>query len=146
MKSKAPLVLMEQLVMLLVFALAAALCVQAFALSDRTSAWNAARDRAVLEAQNAAEALKGNDTDYFTGQGATGDSVSGWYLSYDAQWQPVRAQSGDDPAVAYHLMTFPEESRLDYLWCASVQVYTAEGDLLVSLPVAGQITEVMVYG
>lgn len=34
MRSKAPLVLMEQLVMVLVFALAAALCVQVFVLSD----------------------------------------------------------------------------------------------------------------
>lgn len=146
MRSKAPLVLMEQLVMLLVFALAAALCVQAFALSDRTSIRNAARDRAVLEAQNAAEALKGANTDYFTGMGAAGDSATGWYISYDAQWEPVRGQSSDDPAVAYHLMTFPEDSGLDYLWCASVQVYTAQGDLLVSLPVAGQITEVTAYG
>ena len=37
MKSKAPLALMEQMVMLLVFALAAALCLQAFVQSDRLS-------------------------------------------------------------------------------------------------------------
>lgn len=146
MKSKAPLILMEQLVMLLVFALAAALCVQAFALSDRTSLRNAARDRAVLEAQNAAEALKGGDLEYFSRMEASGDSATGWYISYDAQWEPVRAQSGDDPVVAYHLMTFPAESGLDYLWTASVQVYTTQGDLLVALPVAGQITEVTVHG
>lgn len=146
MRSKAPLVLMEQLVMLLVFALAAALCVQAFALSERTSARNAARDRAVLEAQNAAEALKGQDLAYFSRMEATGSSLDGWYISYDAQWEPVRARSGDDPAVAYHLMTFAQDSGLDDLWMASVQVYTAEGDLLISLPVAGQITEVTSYG
>ena len=34
MRSKAPLVMMEQMVMLLVFALAAALCLQAFVRSD----------------------------------------------------------------------------------------------------------------
>ena len=54
MRSKAPLALMEQLVMVLVFALAAALCVQVFVLSYQTSRRNEARDRAVLEAQNAA--------------------------------------------------------------------------------------------
>lgn len=145
MRSKAPLVLMEQLVMLLVFALAAALCVQAFALSERTSARNAARDRAILEAQNAAEALKGSDLEYFSRMGADGNGTDGWYISYDAQWEPIQAESAADPAVAYHLMTFAEDSGLDYLWSASVQVYTAEGDLLVSLPVAGQITEVTVY-
>ena len=58
MKSRAPLALMEQLVMVLVFALAAALCVQAFFASDRMSRQGEARDRAVLLAQNAAEYLK----------------------------------------------------------------------------------------
>ena len=37
MKSRAPLALMEQMVMLLVFALAAALCLQAFVRSDNIS-------------------------------------------------------------------------------------------------------------
>ena len=57
-RSKTPLALMEQMVMVLVFALAAALCVQVFVLSDRTSRYGEARDRALLEAQSAAEALK----------------------------------------------------------------------------------------
>ena len=52
MKSKAPLALMEQLVMVLVFALAAALCVQAFFASDRMSRQGEARDRAVLLADS----------------------------------------------------------------------------------------------
>lgn len=58
MKSKAPLALMEQLVMILVFALAAALCLQVFVFSDRVSAKNEQTDRAVLACQNAAELLK----------------------------------------------------------------------------------------
>lgn len=59
MKSKAPLALMEQLVMVLVFALAAALCVRGFVLSERISRRGEARDMAMIAAQNAAEALKG---------------------------------------------------------------------------------------
>ncbi|MCI9425675.1 MAG: hypothetical protein HFF30_08945, partial [Flavonifractor sp.] len=51
MRSKAPLVMMEQMVMLLVFALAAALCLQAFVRSDAQSKHSEARDRAVLQAQ-----------------------------------------------------------------------------------------------
>lgn len=47
MRSKAPLALMEQMVMVLVFALAAALCLQAFALADRISRQNAERDQAL---------------------------------------------------------------------------------------------------
>ena len=58
MKSRAPLVMMEQLVMVLVFALAAAVCVRIFALSDRLSLENETRDRAVTAVQNAAETLK----------------------------------------------------------------------------------------
>ena len=47
MRSKAPLAMMEQMVMLLVFALAAALCLQAFVKSDQLSQQGEVRDRAV---------------------------------------------------------------------------------------------------
>ena len=63
MKSKAPLSLMEQLVMLLVFALAAALCLQVFLLSGQMSLRGEARDRAVTQVQNAAEVLKATSGD-----------------------------------------------------------------------------------
>lgn len=58
MKNRASLVLMEQLVMILVFALAAALCLQAFAGADQISRETARRDQAVVLAQNGAETLK----------------------------------------------------------------------------------------
>ena len=58
MRSKAPLVLMEQLIMVLVFAVAAALCLRMFVGSDNLSRRYAATDRTVLEAQAAAEQLK----------------------------------------------------------------------------------------
>ena len=58
MKNKASLALMEQLVILLVFALCAALCLQAFVGADRIARENEARDEAVILAQNTAESLK----------------------------------------------------------------------------------------
>ena len=58
MRIKTPLVLMEQLVMVLVFAMAAAICLQVFSLSDRLSKENEARAEAALLAQNTAEELK----------------------------------------------------------------------------------------
>ena len=58
MKSKAPLALMEQMVMLLVFALAAALCLQAFVKSDEISNTGAARDRAAVLCQSVAEVIR----------------------------------------------------------------------------------------
>ena len=58
MKSKAPLVLMEQLIMVLVFALAAALCLQTFVLSEQISKKTKAGNRATIEAQNVAESME----------------------------------------------------------------------------------------
>ena len=62
MKSKAPLALMEQMVMLLVFALAAALCLQAFVQSDRLSRESEARDHAAVLCQSVAETIRHSDT------------------------------------------------------------------------------------
>lgn len=122
MRSKAPLALIEQTVMLLVFALAAALCVRIFVYADQTSRYHEARDRAVLEAQNAAEMLK-----------RFGGSVE---KSYDESWQPTEGEA------AYRLSTVYTDSGDTYLWTAEVSVSTAEGDVLFTLPVAGQRQEV----
>ena len=58
-RSKAPLTLMGQLLMVLFFALTAAICLQAFANSEAISQSSADRDAAALLAQNAAETVKG---------------------------------------------------------------------------------------
>lgn len=58
-RSKAPLTLMGQLLMVLFFALTAAICLQAFAKSELISQSSADRDAAALLAQNAAETVKG---------------------------------------------------------------------------------------
>lgn len=58
MKNKTALQLMEQLVMILVFALSAAICLQIFAKARAISTASAQQDHAVLLAQNAAEYLK----------------------------------------------------------------------------------------
>ena len=128
MRNKTFLVLMEQLVMILVFALAAALCLQAFAFARRTALRHEQRDRAVLEAQNAAEAMKSDWQEYcaaFSGDGT-------YALLYDTEWQPVREDA------AYILAITPLETESPYLWEAEVCVRTAAGDVLISLPVAGQ--------
>ena len=132
MRSKAPLAMMEQLVMVLVFALAAALCLQVFVLSDRTSRRNEARDRAVLAAQNAAEEVKSVRGDFAQAAELYGGTWNGqlWGRSYDADW----ARDGDD----YHVLVTPADSGDALLGAAEVTVYTAEGDLLFTLPVAWQ--------
>ena len=63
MKSKASLLLMEQLVMILVFALAAVLCLQVFLKAGEISDETARRDHAVILARNGAELLKATNGD-----------------------------------------------------------------------------------
>lgn len=58
MKNKTSLLLMELLIMLLVFALSAAICLQVFAKARAISTSAADLDSAVILAQNAAEVLK----------------------------------------------------------------------------------------
>ena len=89
MRSRSPLALMEQLIMLLVFALAAALCVQTFALSTHISQNAADRDRAMQLAQNAAEILKNHGGDMSSAQMNAVQHMGGqlsqgvWYILYD---------------------------------------------------------------
>lgn len=114
MRSKAPLVMMEQMVMLLVFALAAALCLQAFTKSDALSARNEARDRAVTLVQSSVETVRhcGGDTDQALRSAA--ELLECQYeeevlwANYDAEWNPcpdgvyhltVRADSGGVPGL-----------------------------------------------
>ena len=66
MKSKATLFLMEQLIMILVFALAAAVCIGVFAKTNAISEDIARRDEAMIIAQNAAEILKSTGDPEFT--------------------------------------------------------------------------------
>ena len=137
MRNKAPLAMMEQLVMVLVFALAAALCIQVFAFSDQTSRFNEARDRAVLEAQNAAEAFKSGNHEYFSSMNAQVNGNRGYILSYDADWNLLPAETAKESAV-YILTAYYTESTHKNLWTGEVTVSTADGQELICLPVAGQ--------
>lgn len=134
MKSKAPLALMEQIIMVLVFALAAGLCMQLFVFSGKMSRRNAARDRAALAAETAAEALKSADNDpaaALSGLGAVEENGS-LVIRYDAFWQPT-AENGE-----YVLTVTPEESGDPLLGKASVEVRTASSDSLIRLTAAWQ--------
>ena len=124
MKSKAPLVMMEQIVMVLVFALAAALCLQTVVLSSKISEMTAAQNRAMIEAQNAAEAMKSGDT--------VGETF------FDGNWQIIR----EEDSAEYRMKVFYTESGKLPVWQAEIVLTTAEGEELVRIPVAGQ-TEVI---
>ena len=64
MRGKSPLVIMELCVMLLVFAIAAALCLGCFALAENISSDAALRDRAGSMARNCAEAIIAGGGDF----------------------------------------------------------------------------------
>lgn len=136
MKSRAPLVMMEQLVMVLVFALAAAVCVRIFALSDRLSLENETRDRAVTAVQNAAETLKACRGDYGAASRLLGGTWDGtaWSISYDSGWSPL-AEAAEG---AFQVLAVPADSGQELLGTAEVTASTWEGTELYSLSVAWQ--------
>ena len=111
MKSRAPLSLMEQLIMLLVFALASAVCLRVFAYADSLSRTNEARDQAVLAVETCAETLKASHGDY----AAAADAVSGTLQDgtvlawYDDAFAPTEAA---DAAYTLTLTPVPAESPL----------------------------------
>lgn len=63
MKNKAFLSILEQLCMILIFAIACAICLRVFSLANEISKDRDSLDQAVIAAQNAAELLKSNKGD-----------------------------------------------------------------------------------
>ena len=110
MKSKTPLALMELMLMLLIFSVAAALCLQAFLWADRTSRTVVLQDEAVLLAQNTAERVKAGGGDF----------------AGNAESENCRAE------------ITVMDSGVNGLGTARVEVRDSEGNLLYSLPVSWQ--------
>ena len=164
MKSKAPLLLMEQMVMLLVFALAAALCLQAFVKSDGLSGDSQDRDRAVTLCQNAAEVVRhsgGNFNKAAETLGLEFGQGSTMFRYYDEDWEPLPFSEGPIPGGgegyepaqegAYLLTIHAVLDTPPGLGKASVCVSETEGKTLFELEVcwqeplpaaAGPVTEV----
>lgn len=125
MRQKSTLSLIEQTVMLLVFALAAVLCLQCFLWADETASELSQQDQALILAQNASEAVKASSGDLgraaeLCGGVATTDS---WVILYDENWAIT------DDMHTYTLRVQPQETSLPYLGRASVQVLRGETSL-----------------
>ena len=111
-KSKSHLALMEQAIMILVFAFAAAICVQAFQKADATSKELAARDRAVNYGQTVAETVKSVHGDLEAAAGILGgiaeeDKLLFWY---DIEWNRV---SKEDAAYELCIMVTETSAYLE---------------------------------
>lgn len=133
MKAKAPLAMIELCIMLLVFSLAAALCLRAFAWSGSVSRRTEAKDQALLHAQSAAEVLKSYHGDFSAASsfygGIVNETKTQWVLSYNEDWQP----SG----TAYQI-TLTREERTLHFGSASVCVTDRDGEELISFLVGWQ--------
>ena len=118
MRNRATLALIEQAVMLLVFALASVLCLRGFLWADETSEHLAARDQAMILAQNTAEVLKASRGDLDTAAHLCGGipADNSLVILYDETWAVT------DDMHTYTLRATLEESGLDYLGRAVVQV------------------------
>ena len=126
MKSKAPLSLMEQLIMLVVFALAAALCLQVFVLSSRISRDSETKSHAVTAVQNAAEITKSCRGDFESISRILGgsDIADRWQLGYDENWEPT------SPSQACYLVNItPAETNIPTLGSAEVSAHSENGTL-----------------
>ena len=131
MRSKAPLVLMEQMVMLLVFALAAALCLQAFVRSDSASRHSEARDRAAVLCQSVAESVHSSG-----GLDAAAQQL-GFQFSQDLLWMDYDEDWNSASNGTYLLTAQGLPSDTPGLNLARVAV-DQDGEVLFELEIAWQ--------
>ena len=122
MKDKTPLLLIEQLIMILVFALTAALCLRGFAYAADQSKQIQWREQAAILAQSTAEDLKA--------AGDAQDAIS----FYDGDLQPV-AQDDD---WTYRMQVSRTVSNVPGLGQASICVEDGNAEELIVLTVGWQ--------
>ena len=127
MRSKAPLALMEQMVMILVFAVASALCLQAFAQSELISRRGEDRDRAAALCQNAAEAVRHSRGDLKKTAELLGLSyphegeVEALSLGYDKDWNSFGVVQEVGKNVLRTVRIAPVDSGVDGLGRAKIE-------------------------
>lgn len=134
MKKNASLALIEQVIMLLILIVAAALCLRAFVWSDQKSSYYADRDRAMVELQSAAEILKAHSGDFSAAAAAYGGSATQtqWVLEFDENWN-ITAAPG-----TYQICATAVACDVDYLGSATVTAQTVTGDIFAQLTISWQ--------
>ena len=122
MRNKAPLALLEQILMLLIFALAAVICLRVFLWSDDTSRHSARRDEALIHAQTVAETVKAHGGDFTAAAAALHGTVENGALVIDGEDYTLRAE---------------RQAPTPYLGRAEIMV-ESDGETLFTLPIAWQ--------
>ena len=125
MKGKTALTLMEQAIMLLILALAAAVCLQAFVWADTQSRQNSSRDQALTQLQSTAEILKAHSGDLSAASASYGGQVADdqWIIYWDENW--VQTCSPD----TYRLLAVPQDNQIPYLGSAALTLLQDDTEL-----------------
>lgn len=126
---------MEQIIMLLVFALAAAVCLRVFALAGDISDELERKGNAVTAVQNIAESLKINGGDLEKHAEFYGGSIKDgvWKMFYDSEWFPC-----DEENSEFYAEVSPAESENDFLGKARIFASTADGEIIFEITAAWQ--------
>ena len=138
-ESKAPLVLMEQVIMVLVFALVSAVCIQAFALARTTSLRMTERDHAMKVSQTLAETVKSSVGDPEAVCKEIGGGIDGeqLFFYYDSDWKVVSTS-----ADASFRMVFEKEAGDGFCKYGRITVSDTDGEReIFSMRVAWQGAE-----
>lgn len=135
MKRRETLTLIEIIIMIGIFAIAAGLCLQIFAAAGKESMENTIRDRSIAEARNTAELLSCYDGDFDTACAYYGGRVEEecWVIRYDVDWNITENNT------AYMLTVRPEQTDSVFLGKASITVTGTDGNTLFSLTAAWQM-------
>ena len=128
MKSRSTLLLMEQVIMVMFFAIAAILCIQIFVYAHRTSIKNAQRTEASVVVQSVAEELKCSGGDY--------EAIS---RLHGGNWDGTALEIKDENAE-YIVCVTPLEDSNPYMDKAEVKAVAGE-DILVAIQVGWQEAE-----
>ncbi len=133
MKNKNTLLLMEQAVLLVVFAMAAAVCLRLFVWADDASRTSLAEDNALIQAQNGAEQIKHHAGDLaLVSQSYGGSFADGvWQVSFDEGWN----QAAQGP---YTLRASAQPQDNPCLGRANVVVTDGDGNILAQLTASWQ--------
>lgn len=145
-RSKTSLLLMEQLVTLLIFALAAAVCLQVFVKADALSRDMEARDRAAVLCQNAAETIQHRSGDLEAALTQMSGAPTGWrdgfgyFVSYEENGETL-VYDGRPRSASYTLRAQKIDSGVPGLGKAQITYYQwnqGEMEELFSLETAWQ--------
>ncbi len=124
-RSKAPLALMEQIIMILVFALASAVCLEAFVYADRLSRNGEQSHTAMTKAQQVAEYCKANQGDL--------DKVCGALAAVRTEDGLTAAYPEEDMVLS---LVLTEDTA--YVQKAQVSVDDPEGNEIYAIEIAWQ--------